>query len=395
MAQLTPDGFVIQRLADIIESMDTGMRGIYGADIDTAPDSPDGQMIGLFSQALADLEELAGEMWRQMDPDYATGPNLDRIVAFSGTRRNQSNSSWLRAVILSGAARTPIPADSTVIDPSGVLWRSVLRVTLDANGSARVDFQSVEAGAFSVGRNENLTIQSGVTGWRTAVTSAASEPGTNQERDPDLRARFYLSRERTADDDAASLRGNLLALTGVVDAQVYENYTKAQDANGVAPNSINAVVDGGEDVAIGRIILALKPAGTGMQGETTVYVIDQFSRSRAIYFDRPTKVSVYVEMTVTRRANFTDIDEESIKRELAATVFHIGEPVIRTELYGVMYVVPGFIVTALAIGTAPGALSQNDIQVGPRDKAVIDEANIVINVVQQLSQPDTGGDHGL
>jgi uncharacterized phage protein gp47/JayE len=379
MGQLTPDGFVIQRLDEIIARMDSGLRSIYGADIDTAADSPDGQMIGLFSQSLADLEELAGEMWRQMDPDYATGPNLDRIVAFSGTRRNQSNSSWLRAVILSGAARTPIPADSTVTDASKVVWRSVQRVTLDANGSARVDFQSVEAGSYSVGRNEVLTIQSGVTGWRTAITSRASDPGTNQERDPDLRARFYLSRERTADDDAASMRGNLLALTGVDDAQVYENYTRTVDSNGVAPNSINAVIDGGDEAAIGRIILALKPAGTGMQGETTVYVIDQFSRSRAIYFDRPTKVAIYVEMTVTRRANFTDIDEDSIKRVLAETIFHIGEPVIRTELYGVMYEVPGFIVTALAIGTAPGALSQNDIQVGPRDKAVIDEANIVIN----------------
>jgi uncharacterized phage protein gp47/JayE len=379
MGQLTPDGFVIQRLDEIIARMDSGLRSIYGADIDTAADSPDGQMIGLFSQSLADLEELAGEMWRQMDPDYATGPNLDRIVAFSGTRRNQSNSSWLRAVILSGAARTPIPADSTVTDASKVVWRSVQRVTLDANGSARVDFQSVEAGSYSVGRNEVLTIQSGVTGWRTAITSRASDPGTNQERDPDLRARFYLSRERTADDDAASMRGNLLALTGVDDAQVYENYTREVDSRGVAANSINAVIDGGDEAAIGRIILSLTPACTGMQGETTVYVIDQFSRSRAIYFDRPTKVAIYVEMTVTRRANFTDIDEDSIKRVLAETIFHIGEPVIRTELYGVMYEVPGFIVTALAIGTAPGALSQNDIQVGPRDKAVIDEANIVIN----------------
>jgi len=218
-----------------------------------------------------------------------------------------------------------------------------------------------------------------VTGWRTAITSQASEPGTNQERDPDLRARFYLSRERTADDDAASMRANLLALTGVDDAQVYENYTRVTDSRGVEANSINAVVDGGDDQAIGRVILALKPAGTGMQGDTTVYVIDQFSRSREIYFDRPSQVDVYVEMTVTRRANFTDIDEDSIKASLAATRFHIGEPVIRTELYAVMYAVPGFIVTSLAIGTAPGALSQNDVQVGPRDMAVIDTANIIIN----------------
>jgi uncharacterized phage protein gp47/JayE len=386
MGQLTPEGFVIQRLDEIITRMDTGMRTIYGADIDTDPDSPDGQMIGLFSQALADLEELAGEMWRQMDPDYATGPNLDRIVAFSGTRRFQSNVSWLRSVILSGAARTPIPADSTVTDPSKVAWRSVQRVTLDANGSARVDFQSVEPGAYSVGRNEVLTIQSGVTGWRTAVTSQAATPGANQERDPDLRARFYLSRERTADDDAASMRGNLLALTGVDDAQVYENYTKVVDANGVQPNSINAVVDGGDEFAIGRIILALKPAGTGMQGETSVYVIDEFSRSREIFYDRPGKVAIYLEMTVTRRANFTDIDEDSIKRVLSETLFHIGEPVIRTELYGVMYEVPGFIVTALSIGISPTALSQNDIEIGPRDKAVIDVANIVINVVQTRNQ---------
>jgi uncharacterized phage protein gp47/JayE len=378
MGQLTPEGFVIRRLGDIIERMDSGMRAIYGGDIDTDADSPDGQMIGLWSQSLADLEELAGEMWRQMDPDYASGPNLDRIVAFAGTRRFRSNASTLRSVILSGAARTPIPADSTVVDPSGIVWRSMLRVILDGNGSARVDFQSVDAGSFPVGRNENLRIESGVTGWRTAITSQASELGTNQERDPDLRARFYLSRERTADDDAASMRGNLLALVGVDDAQVYENYTKVVDSFGVEANSINAVVDGGDEAAIGRIILALKPAGTGMQGETTVYVLDQFNRSRAIVFDRPGQVAIYVRMTVKRRANFTDIDEESIKRELAAARFHIGETVVRTELYAVMYVVPGFIVTSLTIGTAPGTESLNDVTVGPRDIAVIDAANVII-----------------
>ncbi|MEX3929734.1 baseplate J/gp47 family protein [Paraburkholderia sp. BR10936] len=357
------------------------MKTIYGADISTDPDSPDGQMIGLWSQALADLEELAGEMWRQMDPDYATGPNLDRVVNFAGIRRTVDSPSYLRSVILSGTPLIYVPADSLARDQSGIQWRSMQRVRLDANGSARVDFQSVDAGAFNVGANTVLDILAGVTGWVSAITSRAATTGTDQETDPPLRARFYLSRERTAQDDASSMLGNLLALNGVDDAQVYENYKKYVDHNGTEPNSINAVVNGGDESSIGQVILQRKPAGTGMQGESTVYVVDQFSRVREIVFDRPTKVAVHVEAQVTRRANFTDIDDEAIAEALARLNFKIGIPVIRTELYAPMYSIPGFIVTRLWIGTDTLAPAEQDIAIGPREKAVIDADNVSIVVV--------------
>jgi uncharacterized phage protein gp47/JayE len=381
MGELTSAGFVIRRLDEIVTRMDAGMRAIYGSDINTDPDSPDGQMIGIFSEALADLEELSGEMWRQMDPDYASGPNLDRIVAFAGIRRDQSAPSVLRSVILGGSPNIPIPADSVVYDQSGEFWRSLRMVTLNANGSARTDFQSVDSGAFAVGSNVELTISSGVTGWRSAVTSTASELGTNEETDPDLRARFYVSRERAADDDRAALEGNLRALNGVEDAVVYENYDDTIDAEGVNPHSINAVIEGGDPADIGNIILRLKPAGCGMQGATTVYIIDQYFRSRPIYFDRPTQDMVYVYAEVKRRSNFTDINEEGIKEEIAAQRMKIGEPVIRTELYAVMYRVPGFIVSVLRIGLDPAHLAEVDIQPGPREICVFDVANIEIVVV--------------
>lgn len=381
MGELTSAGFVIRRLDEIVTRMDAGMRAIYGSDINTDPDSPDGQMIGIFSEALADLEELSGEMWRQMDPDYASGPNLDRIVAFAGVRRELSVPSLLRSVILGGSPGIPIPADSMVYDQSEEFWRSLRMVVLDANGSARVDFQSVDSGAFAVGSNVELTIASGVTGWHSAVTSTASVLGTNEETDPDLRARFYVSRERTADDDRAALEGNLRALNGVDDAVVYENWGEEIDADGVNPHSINAVIDGGNPEEIANIILRLKPAGTGMQGATIIYIIDQYFRSRPIYFDRPTQDMVYVYAEVRRRANFTDINEEGIKKKLAAQRFKIGEPVIRTELYGVMYQVPGFVVSTLRIGLDPAHLAEADIQPGPREICVFDVANIEIVVV--------------
>ncbi|MEX3859627.1 baseplate J/gp47 family protein [Paraburkholderia sp. BR10923] len=381
MGQLTPDGFVVRRLDAIIAELDAGMKAIYGIDINTDPDSPDGQAIGLWSQALADLEELAGEMWRQMDPDYASGPNLDRIVAFAGIRRVRSSVSWLRGVILSGAAFTPINTDAMVRDPTGALWRSTEVVQLNANGSARLDFQSDQPGAYPVGSNVELEIVSGVAGWRTAVTSQASDIGADEEQDPALRSRFYLSRERPAFDDVSGMRANLLAVTGVIGVEVFENYGETTDANGVAPHSINAVVDGGDDEAIGTVILNRKPMGTGMQGEQTVMVLDRHNRGRLIHFDRPTRVPIYVTALVERRLNFTDIDTDAIARALASTIFTIGEPVIYTELYGVMYQVPGFIVRDLQIGTAPNALTDADIIVGPRDKPVIDAADVFITVI--------------
>lgn len=77
MGQVTAAGYVADRLDAIVAKLEDGFRSIYGADINLDPDSPDGQMVGLIGQIRADLEELGENIYRSLDPDYASGAWLE------------------------------------------------------------------------------------------------------------------------------------------------------------------------------------------------------------------------------------------------------------------------------------------------------------------------------
>ncbi|WP_432212778.1 hypothetical protein, partial [Pseudomonas aeruginosa] len=98
MGQLTDKGYVGQRLDSILEELDRGFRAIYGNDIDLAPDSPDGQMLGLIAQIRADLEELGEAIYRALDPDHASGAWLEQRAAYAGLLRRRARYSYLRGV---------------------------------------------------------------------------------------------------------------------------------------------------------------------------------------------------------------------------------------------------------------------------------------------------------
>ena len=51
-------GVTVQTLDDVIDELSDGYRAIYGQDINIAPDTPDGQRIGLEAQARKDADDI-------------------------------------------------------------------------------------------------------------------------------------------------------------------------------------------------------------------------------------------------------------------------------------------------------------------------------------------------
>ncbi|EFA28051.1 arginine--tRNA ligase, partial [Haemophilus influenzae HK1212] len=90
------------------------------------------------------IEELAENVYRQLDPDVATGAWLDQRVAYAGLIRRAASYSYLRSVILTGEPLTHLYAGIVVSDPHKVRWVLTADVQLDSNGSARADFHSEE-----------------------------------------------------------------------------------------------------------------------------------------------------------------------------------------------------------------------------------------------------------
>jgi uncharacterized phage protein gp47/JayE len=379
MGQVTAAGYVAERLDAIVAQLEAGFRTIYGNDINLDPDSPDGQMVGLIGQMRTDIEELGEQIYRALDPDYAAGAWLEQRAAYAGLIRRLASYSYLRDVVLSGRPQSIIPAGSVVSDGNNIRWRSVSSVTLNVDGSARADFRSEDLGAFALSAGTVLAIQTVVLGWQTATTLSDAEVGTEEEADPELRARFFRSRARPASNSAEAIEAKIAELPDVRQVVCLENETSVVDADGVPAHGINVVVDGGDDAAIAMVIRQNKTAGTSMRGNEIV-AVPVGAGTRPVRFDRPTVVACQAKITVKRLANFTAIDEAGIASAVASLEFSIGEDVFLSRLYTPINTVPGFWVAELLIGRADGALGTANIAIDARSLARFAVADIDVVV---------------
>ncbi|WP_249961078.1 baseplate J/gp47 family protein [Histophilus somni] len=378
MATLTDNGIIIERLDQIILTLEQGFKKIYGQNINIAPDTPDGQMIGLIAQIRADYEELAEMVYKQLDPDLATGAWLEQRVAYAGLIRRQADYSYLRSVILTGDPHTEIH-QLILSDPNKIRWQLIRPTQLNESGSVRADFRSELLGAYPVQSSTQLNIETVTLGLNNATTSTQSELGTEEETDIELRQRFVKSRAKNAKNSAEAIEGEISDLADVKQVVVLENNTGQTDRFGVEAHSLNVIVDGGDDNQIAQMIYNNKGAGVGLQGQQTV-TFNRFGRQREIRFDRPTPVDVEIEMVLVRYEDFTEIDKDEIKRILTALQFKIGQSISLSRLYSPINTVGGFWVKTLKIAKKGQSRQAANIPIQPRELARILNGDIHIEV---------------
>jgi hypothetical protein len=80
---------------------------------------------------------------------------------------------------------------------------------------------------------------------------------------------------------------------------VYENRDCTNTSpDGISPGHIEAVVTGGDDLAIATAILTRIPPGTGMDGTTLVPLADTEGNVIDIRFTRPAMVEIWVDIGI-------------------------------------------------------------------------------------------------
>ena len=76
--EINQNGFKADSFIEILTRLSTELKNIYGQDINLDQDTPDGQMLGINTTVISDLQDLALYIYNAMDPDFAEGVNLDR-----------------------------------------------------------------------------------------------------------------------------------------------------------------------------------------------------------------------------------------------------------------------------------------------------------------------------
>lgn len=364
MLQITETGIVIDSLSDVHKRLTDGFKRIYGDDISIDADSPDGQMIGLFSQEIDNINQALSMIAQMLDPYKATGAWLEQRAMYAGIVRRGADYSYLDDVIVTGKQGVKVPKGSILSDGNLSKWVTLADIVLDINGSARVNMRSHELGAFSIQAGKALSMDTVIVGVEKITTTKTAKEGVSEEMDGSLLTRFMRSHSINNHDDRQGLEGALLDLPDVKQARVYENFTNQTDDKGVPAHSLNAVVIGGSDDDIGLAILKKKIGGCGVFGSIS-NTQEYAGAQRTVKFDRASNVNIKVKLLLERVGGFHDIEAESIKSALSSTSFEIGESVYAMRLTCQVNSVQGFYIKSITVN------GSDSVKVGVRQCAQI------------------------
>lgn len=315
-----------------------GMRQIYGADINVAPNSPDGQMVNIIAQAKTDVLDFITQVYNSFDPDLAIGRALDQRCAINGVVRKAGTYTLTNVTVTTDRALTLTglnddPANPfTVQDAAGNQFQLVDTEVIGGAGAYVLAFRAAELGAVETVPNTITTIVSITLGVVSVNNpSAATSVGVNEETDTALRVRRQNSVALPSVGYFAGLVGALQNLDGVLQASVFENFTNATDGDGIPAHSIWCIVLGGEASDIANVIYLKRNAGCGMKGDVVVPLIQLDGTTFNVQFDRPTPEDLYISFDVA--AITGTIDEDFIRDEILRLLsYGINQPADTTTI---------------------------------------------------------------
>lgn len=277
-----PLGLETATQQELVTNFTTAMQAIYGTDIDLSSNTPDGQMMMIFLQAVLDLEDILVQIYNMFDPDNAIGVILDQRVAINGIQRQAGTFTVTNVTLVVSQALNlygldqEIQAPFTVSDNAGNQFVLQQTQNIPSPGTYVFAFQAVRPGMVLTVPNTitvPVTIVLGVTSINNPTT--ATTTGLSEESDAVLKVRRQKSVSLPSQGYLAGLLAALENINGVTSAFVYENNTGITDGDGTPGHTIWVIVAGTAAAAdIAQAIYTKRNAGCGMRGEQA-YVVTQ------------------------------------------------------------------------------------------------------------------------
>lgn len=293
------DGHFRPRFAEIREANAERYKELFGGNRPTTDDTIDGHFISLISEIESDIREADEATYGSQYIDTAAGVALDAVLALIARRKLGVASTVV--LTIGNVDTTVIPAGSIVEEDT-----TKVRYTLDTEititgGATDGNFTATVDGPNAAGPASTWNIITPVTGWNTTTNAAAAVVGQNEETDPEYRVRAKQIVKK------GGVAAAVLKVDGVLSVHVIENDTDFT-VDGVPPHAIEAVVDGGADVAVAQAIYDNKSDGIQAFGTTSANVVDANGDTRSVGFTRPTLIVIHTEITLTPGEGFPTSD---------------------------------------------------------------------------------------
>lgn len=330
---ITDAGPIAPTYYEIVDYLKTKYKGIYGEDAYLENDSQDGQWIGVFSRAVADVNAVILDVYSTFSPKTAKNDALSRNVAINGIARQLPTYSTVDLEV-TGISGTVI-SKGYALDRNGNQWMFTDLVTIPASGTIVVTAKAKKPGAILALSNTITTIGKPTRGWKGVNNPASSSLGMPVESDAKLRQRQALSVAIPSQSKTDSIKGGIFSLDGVSRCKTYENDSDKVNELGLPPHSLCVVVSGGDANEIAGIMRAKKSLGCGWYGNVNVTVINAFGEEESVALYRPEIINIGFALNVIGSSEYTKEIENNIKSNLADYVnqLDIGDRIMINKLY--------------------------------------------------------------
>jgi hypothetical protein len=387
---ITESGVIMPDTADLKAEVEAEYRAALGRDLALDPESPQGRLIAVETEARDAVVRNNAELAGQINPTRAGGVFLDAIAALTALARRSPEPSTVVAS-LSGVPETIIPAGSRVATEAGDVFRSRAATALDNNGAGTLMFFSETYDAVPAPAGSLTRILDHVLGWEGVTNAEPAVLGQPAESD----AVFRKRREDTLFLQGVALPGavmsGVLDVPGVRSMAFRENYTAVEqvvDGVTMPPHSIYAVVDGGTDEDVAAVLFRKKSLGCGYAwraaAETTGVEVavrcPESGQAYAVRFDRPEPVPLRAIVTAGVMGASTGDYADIIRR---AVVDYADDKLEGLRGFRVGISASPFEM-AVAVGMADPAIFVVNVLIGPLTAA--DSELAPVNIPMQVWQ---------
>lgn len=337
MAGLTREGFTALSYQELKKRISTRLN-TFSPGIDLSTESPDGQLVEIFSFELAQAWNELDLVYNSYNPNIATGAGLRNIGLISGLPYGAATRSQV-TVELGGVAGTIVPKGSIVANAQG----KELVTASDATVPSSVLAIAKTSGGVSVELGEVTTIISSISGWNTVNNPVGGLAGSVAQTEPQYRnlRNKTVMRNHTGAEEV--IRARLLEELGIEQTAVVNNDSLDETApDGTPPQTIHVVVGEIEnnitDLEIARVILRTKGLGCPTYGSTEVLLNDSQGHPHKVRFSKATAKNIFMSIEV----KFLDDDSGGATEQIeAALIQHINsldaeEDVVWSRLFALI-----------------------------------------------------------
>lgn len=309
---VTSAGFILKDFNSILEDYKQRAKRVFGDDVDLSETSPVLKILQIASYREAVLWQLLEDVYYSAFIDFATGQNLDRLVAILGIRRKRATKATGTVTFSRSAPATSdiiIPAGTRVAADESVVFQTTEEVVLQ-QGQTSVDaaIEAVEPGSQgNVAANTITKLVDPVSGIESVNNASPTSGGSDTESDEELRYRA-ITYAPSAKATVYSIKAALLQIEGVTDVNVEEDFGECK---------VIITIAGGSDTEITNTIEDVRPAGI------------------QVVWRRPSIVTITVTVSITKIASY---DAATVQANVHAAIDNyinslpIGEDVVYSDL---------------------------------------------------------------